>query len=147
MGLKPASDFSIPWEFFPNADRDRQVRDFMRADRLFSVPPSFLLDAVFASNPMDQLYMIHRALVAIHKGATIRRLGDRDATASDVRQVLCFDDLFTLFLGAFMASELPDLDFLWQMVNDYTADARLAPAFEYVQANLEALVAYLAKQE
>jgi hypothetical protein len=147
MRLRPVSDFPVPWEFFPDAAREGSIGEFLRRDKLFSTPPLFLFDALFASNPMDQLHLIHRALLAMHKAATIRRLGGREATADDVRQVICFDDLFTLFLTAFAASECPDIDFLSRMVNDYTADARLAPSFEYVQANLEALVVHLEKVE
>lgn len=138
---------SIPCMFYPlpkhlmkpNID-EQPIRQVFQADRFFLAASQFLYSTIFQSNPIDMLYYIHKTLIAIHKGALINRMGDQAASVDDVTQLLCFDDLFSLFFGALMASDLPDLNYVSWVINEYSPKECLSPSFEYAQANIEALI-------
>ena len=98
------------------------------------------------SNPIDMLYCIHKCLIGIQKGALIHRIGpNTNAKMEDVKTLLCFDDLFSLFVGTLMASDIPDIFFVSDFISKYSPKESLSPPFEYALANTEALVAHCRK--
>ncbi|KAK8857843.1 hypothetical protein M9Y10_012938 [Tritrichomonas musculus] len=58
----------------------------------------------------------------------------------DLKQLLSFDDLFSLFFGTLLAADIPDLFDLAAFVGKFAPKICLSPPFEYAQANIEALV-------
>ncbi|OHT14634.1 hypothetical protein TRFO_14932 [Tritrichomonas foetus] len=65
----------------------------------------------------------------------------------DSKQLLSFDDLFSLFFGTLMAADLPDIFSLAAFIDCYAPKACLSPSFEYAQANMEALVLHCVNVE
>lgn len=65
----------------------------------------------------------------------------------DLKQLLSFDDLFSLFFGTLLAADIPDLFDLAAFVGKYSPKICLSPPFEYAQANIEALVLHCINME
>jgi hypothetical protein len=147
LGRLPASHFRIPWEFISPQDRDQSVTEVFTKDRWVSQAARFLSDALFASNPIDQLFSVHSVLTGLQKAAVINRLQGRDATLEDCHKLLPFDDLFSLFFGALVASGVPNILWLSWMIENYAPKVSLSPPFEYARVNLEALVMHCLRLE
>jgi hypothetical protein len=137
LGEAQAGCFTVPWHLVPKMPPTTAISRLYAGDPNYTKAADHLFTAIFGSNPIDQLFEIHRALVMIHRGAMIVSKGPDGA---DKAELLAFDDLFALFFGAMTVSALPDLFFLQKMIDDYAPKAWLSPPFEYAQANLEALV-------
>ena len=141
----PASLFTIPRELV-GSEPNGTIEQFFRSDPFFFAASQFLSLSIFMSNPIDVLYYIHKCLLGIQKGALIHRIGPgANAKMEDVKTLLCFDDLFSLFVGALMASDLPDIFFVSDFISRYSPKSSLSPPFEYALANTEALVAHCNK--
>lgn len=138
----PATLFTIPTELVQTPITGT-IGNFFGTDPFFHAPGQFLSQAIFQSNPIDALYCIHKCLIGIQKGALIHRLGGVDAKIEDVRALLCFDDLFSLFFGTLMASDIPDIYFVADFISRFAPKNSLSPAFEYATANIEALIEHV----
>lgn len=136
----PAKAFPLPSDLITGDIEGKSISEVFNRDNQYHAAAQFLENAIFETNPTDVLYYLHRCLLSINKGALINRLGANPASPEDVNQLLCFDDLFSLFFGVFLASEVPDIFGINRFLNDYAPKQNLSPAFEYTQANLEALV-------
>lgn len=139
----PAHIFPLPWKLLPmkeNECGDLTIRELFDSVPYYRNAGLFLYQAIFDSNPIDALYDIHKTLILIHKGALINQIKGASASLEDVNQILCFDDLFSLFFGTMTASDIPDIFSLAKFIDLYAPKACLSPSFEYAQANIEALV-------
>jgi hypothetical protein len=132
--------FPLPWRLLPEFDRAVGIAEFFHNDPFFSAAAQFLSGALFESNPIDALYYVHKCLTSIRKAAMIHGTSSAAVGPQGMATLLCFDDLFSLFFGIFLASELVDVFFIESLVNQFAPKASLSPSFEYAQANLEALV-------
>jgi hypothetical protein len=80
---------------------------------------------------MDALFSIHHALLGIRKAAA--------SPDDDLRTVLCFDDLFALFVGVLLASDLlPDFFSIAEFVEKFVPP-RMNNSFEYARTAVSAL--------
>lgn len=136
----PLKLFTLPYNLIRKDNHDLSIGEFFRKDPQFNASSYYLSLSIFCSNPIDALFHIHKSLTLINKGALINKLENRIATVKDISQILCFDDLFSLFFGTLMASDLPDVFFVSWFINKFAPTNCLSPSFEYSQANIEALV-------
>lgn len=141
----PASKFTLPTSLIMKNTEEVTINELFSNDQYYTIASMFLDQACFRSNPIDALYEIHKTLNSIHKAAIINRLGTKTASVSDVNQLLCFDDLFSLFFGTLMISKTPTIYYLLWFIVEFIPKQSLSPSFEYAMANLEALVMYLRK--
>ena len=137
---KPAKFFPLPLGLMQKIDKEKPIRTVFTEDKNFFAASQFLTNAEFDTNPIDALYNVHKCLIGIHKAAIINRLGETAASFEDMNQMLCFDDLFSLFIGTSLASELPSFNRLISFITDYSPKACLSPSFEYALSNFEALL-------
>ena len=145
---KPMSELHWPTIYFDDdynneTNKNTSVKDFFKNDIYYSSGSKFLEMTLFCTNPIDILYYCHKALLSTQKGAIIHSLKGKIASHNDVSQVICFDDMFSLMLGIFLASELPDLYSLDWFVRDYSPSDSLSPPFEYAKANFEGLAQHI----
>ena len=143
----PCKIFPLPWRLIDTRScsnlEEKTISQLFASDHIYYNAAIFLYHSIFEPNPIDSLYLIHKSLILIHKGALINRLDGRPASVDDVNQILCFDDLFSLFFGTMTASEVPDIFSLANFIDKYAPKPCLSPSFEYAQANIEALVIHL----
>lgn len=143
LGLIPAVKYSMPWELMKTDDVNIPIGEYFRSDKEYARASDTLYKSTFASNPIDALYAVHRTLVQIHRGALVNKYGEKARHAEDGSTVLCFDDLFALFFGTLLASDIPDLHYISKLTDDFAPKSLLSPPFEYAQANTEALVLHV----
>ena len=145
MKKLPAKMFTIPNELVASKP-EGLISNYFKSDPFFLAASQFLSLSIFMSNPVDVLYYIHKCLLGIQKGALIHRIGPGStAKMEDVKSLLCFDDLFSLFLGTLMASDMPDIYYICEFLEKYSPRVSLSPSFEYALANTEALVSHCRK--
>lgn len=139
----PAKLFSMPEDYAPEVEGNATMRQVFQKDYMYNNSAQFLNFIVFMTNPIDVLFYVHKALLAINKAALMRRLKGQNASIDDIQQILCFDDLFILFYGVMCAADLPDLYGISSFVTNYTPAFCLTNSFEYAQAGIEALIIHL----
>jgi hypothetical protein len=130
--------FPIPWRLMdPNADRRLTIRELFRSDPGFQKAADILSLSIFESNPLDVLYRVDTCLTQTRAAAAHHR------PAASRPNFLPLDDMFSLFLGVFLAVDVPDMASVFRMATEYCPTNGLSPAFEYAQANMAALRAYV----
>jgi hypothetical protein len=133
-----AVDIPIPWRLMDsNADRRLTIRELFRSDPGFQKAADILSLSAFDSNPLDVLYRVHTCLTQIRAAA-----GDRRPAARG-DGFLALDDMFSLFLGVFLAADVPDMATLFRMATEYAPTSGLSAPFECAQANMAALRAHV----
>jgi len=142
LSMMPANLFLLPLALISKNNPESTIHEVFERDKCFYVASVFLYMAMFNPNPIDMLYYIHKTLVGINKGALINRLGSKTASADDVHQLLCFDDMFSLLFGTLLGSDLPDVSYISWFIDNFAPKQCLSPPFEYAQANIEALVVH-----
>lgn len=130
----PIRSFSLP-DCVSVEDPNMNVREFFRSHELLKVAADEISQTLFASNPIDTLYGFHKSLSVIDE---VYRNNENSAI-----QTTCFDDMFSLFFGAFLASDTTDVFFLSNVMNMYLAQFVLCPPFEYALTTVEALVIHI----
>ncbi|EAX87474.1 hypothetical protein TVAG_148410 [Trichomonas vaginalis G3] len=143
IARRPLSDFPFPLGLMQKSDSSSCIRDVFRNDAHFYSASQFLALAEYESNPLDALFAVHKCLVCIHKAALINRLGVNPASLEDVNSLLCFDDLFSLFFGTAIASDISSLGRLYSFIDEYIPKQCLSPSFEYSYSNLQALILHI----
>jgi hypothetical protein len=138
----PVSRFQFPLEF---DDKQISIREFFSAHKFFHTAALFMEETMYVCNPIDCLYFVHRALVAIHKATLLNRSGTREVTTTDLRSVMPFDDLFAILVGVTLATDIPDFFSLARFMDKFTPQKCLSNAFEYAQAAISALVVQFEK--
>ena len=96
---------------------------------------SKISQTLFASNPIDTLFGFHKSLSVIDE---VYRNNETDKI-----HTTCFDDMFSLFFGSFLASDATDVFYLSKIMNLYLAKFVLCPPFEYALTTVEALVIHI----
>ena len=135
---------TLPKGMSPPCDMEESAREcFLRAPLYRKASETFLL-SFFTVNPIDGLYYIHVTMSDIHRAA-ISALVGHEPTPDELKQILGFDDLFSLFFGVLLASDCPDPFQVHSMMKTFAPKSCLSPMFEYANANLEALVLHCGK--
>jgi hypothetical protein len=135
----PATEFSLPLFIARPGAEALTVREFFKRDPMHRGAADALTEAQWATNPFDVLFEIDAALTVIGKNARNKALAQERA----VGQCVAFDDMFTVFLGVFLASDLQDVGRLFEGANAMLAGFPLSARFRYALETLEALVNYL----
>lgn len=135
----PLSSLTLPLKMSPVGEPNELARNVFMRNQLFSKASQTLLMSFFTVNPIDGLYYVHSAMADIHYAAVTTSVG-REPTSEELKQILGFDDLFSLFFGVLVASDIPDPFQLHIMMKTFAPKSCLSPMFEYANANLEALV-------
>lgn len=134
------SQFSLPEMLMSRGwDGDASVLDVFSHEPLFVPASQFLFMSIFEANPIDAIYLVHKALLSIKKGAIVN--GSR-VDADQIHKFVCFDDFFSLFIGALLASDVPDIFHLTWFVSTYLPKEGLSADLFYASANLEALASH-----
>jgi hypothetical protein len=136
-----ASRVLLPWNLIGSNDRSQSIFRVFRSDQNFAKGADLLFLALFQCTPVDALACVKDALTEIHRAA-IENL--RLTTTEEIlpSHILPFDDFFMLFFGALVASDLPNPGYIAWLCGKFILKATLAPAFEYVQANLEGMLCH-----
>lgn len=139
-----ARQFLLPEKMIGGEIGDATIGDLFRGNPFFRAASMFLENSVYETNPVDALYQVHKTLLGIHKGALINRKKDVEASVEDIKQLLCFDDLFALFFGCLMGTGPPTVDVFYVawIIEHFAPKDSLSASFEYAQANLEALAMF-----
>jgi hypothetical protein len=137
MAHIPVSLFQFPLTF---DDKRVSIREFFSAHKFFHAAAWFMDKVMYVCNPIDGIYFVHRALVAIHKATLLNASGTREVTPDDLRSVIPFDDLFAILVGVTLATDIPDFFSLARFMEQFTPQKCLSNSFEYAQAAISALV-------
>lgn len=119
------------------------VKDYFRNDGYFQSAAEFLNETMFCSNPIDALFQIAKSLSSIQKGAVIHKIQKKQLPPECFDHVLCFDDNFTLLIGTFIASEIPNLFSLNWFIQSYSPSTALSSPLEFAYVNIEGLTKYI----
>jgi hypothetical protein len=134
-----ASRMTLPWEFIGTIDHSQSILNLFRSNAGFSYGADALFCSLFQPNPLDGLAWVEVALRAI-RGAALANYRFTTTEEIPVNYLISFDDLFCLLLGILIASGLPNPAYIAWLSGKYILKSSLSPAFEYAQANLEAVV-------
>lgn len=140
----PIKEFTIPSIMLKTTDQNQQIRDVFLNDEIYKQAAIELTSSLFQSCTIDTLYSIHIGMVLIHKAA-IANMVKREPTEEDLKQLLSFDDLFSLLLGTILASDIPDIEQVQRILKMFIPHSCLSPQFEYANANLEAIILHFNK--
>jgi hypothetical protein len=132
--------FDLPSDFLSESLEDLTLRQWFETQPSFLKAAEILRDSMFCTNPIDALFKCHKCLMAIHKGALSYKLGIPEAQIDEAGEILSFDDLFSLFFAVMLVSDLPDVFHLCWFLTNFVPKNAVTPSFEYVLANLEALM-------
>jgi hypothetical protein len=145
MSTCSARFFELPADFLSESLESRTLRQLFETQPLFLTAAEILHDSIFCTNPIDALFKCHKCLMAIHKGALSQRLRIPESQIEETGEILSFDDLFSLFFAVMLVSELPDFFHLCWFLTNFVPKNAVTPSFEYVLANLEALMIHSRK--
>jgi hypothetical protein len=135
------TDALLPPDLMPPGQGVLSLRTAFLNDRHYAEAAFAMTQAAFEINPVDQLWCIHNGMTQVHTAALAHKLG-REPTPRDLRELIGFDELFQLFVGAFLASDLPDVFGLGDLIKMFTPKFCFSPLLEYAGANLEAFIAH-----
>ena len=138
------AQMTLPKGMSPAGEMTDLARTCFLKNHLYKNATITFLCAYFTVNPIDCLYYIHTTMADIHRAA-ISTLVNRTPTTEELKQILGFDDLFSLFFGVLVASDVPDPFQLHAMMQKFAPKSCLSPMFDYANANLEALVLHCKK--
>ena len=130
----PVKCFTLP-SLIAVEDPDVNSREFFQENECLNSAAQEITQSIFEANPIDALYCFHKALSIIDAIA-------RNNVDGEI-QTACFDDMFSLFFGSFIASDATDIFFVSKTMNQYLDKFILCPPFEYAMATVEALVIHI----
>lgn len=142
MSELPSKLFHLPEKYIFNNDPEQSIRNLFKNNQYYYSASLFLYQSIYCSNPLDSLYNVHKSLVMIHKAAIINEKGKNLASFEDIKQMICFDDLFSLFFGTLMCSEHPDIFYTYWLTSSFLENSSLSPPFEYASTNLEGIISH-----
>jgi hypothetical protein len=103
-----------------------------------------LNELMFLTNPLDCLFCVQYCTSHINRAIIFAIIGhEREVTSRNLRQVLSFDDTFSVLVGVVLASDLPELFSVVSFISNFAPQSSLLCAFEYSHAALTALVSHL----
>lgn len=138
----PAKLFHIPGRYMDSDDMEQPIRELFGNNQYFKSAAMFLYQTVFCSNPLDALYNVHKSLMMVHKAALLNEKKNGEVGVDDLKQIICFDDLFSLFFGTLMCSEHPDMGYTQWLIASFLDINSLSSPFEYAATNLEGIVSH-----
>jgi hypothetical protein len=144
-----ASHFPVKFFRFPHDQRltefhEMEVREYFLTHFSREDPTMLLNQLMFLTNPIDCLFCVHESTSHINRAIIFALIGnEREVTSKDLRQVLGFDDTFSVLVGVILASDLPELFSVVNFITNFVPRSSLSCAFEYSQAALTALVSHL----
>jgi hypothetical protein len=138
----PARWFSYPRAMVGGAADDLSIGEVFSGDRFLNAAGQFLATTIWASNPLDMLFAVHKAILAVQKGAFINQL----RYSAHAGEFLCFDDLFVLLFGTLLgtAPDIPDVGYIAWFIERFAPNDALSAAFDYAKATIEGLAAHCA---
>ncbi|EAY08007.1 hypothetical protein TVAG_115660 [Trichomonas vaginalis G3] len=139
----PCELYLLPEKSSPDHISTQPIREAFRNDYYYRSATQFLESSMFCTNPIDDLYAIHKTLLCINKAALMQRMKEKVASINDINELLCFDDLFVLFLGCYLSSDLYEFMSIADFVARFSPAFCLSNSFEYAQATLESLVTHI----
>jgi hypothetical protein len=145
LAFFPAKLFELPREMLAGQVGERSLFDVFTGDPKFREAAVILFESIFLSNPIDILHECHRCVLAIHRAAIHNKIPDATEDLDDTGELLSFDDLFSLFFAVMLVSGVPDFFHFCWFVTSFVPKNAVTPAFEYVLANLEALMIHARK--
>lgn len=137
-------EFTIPPNMLRITDQNQSIRDAFLSDEIYREASVNITSSIFHSCTIDTLFSIHIGMVLIHKAA-IKNIVNREPKEEDLKQLLSFDDLFSLLLGTILASDIPDIEQIQRVLKTFVPRSCLSPQLEYANANLEAILLHLKK--
>jgi hypothetical protein len=123
-------------------DDDRSISAVFAGDRFLRAAGQLLQTSLWAANPLDMTFAVHKAIVAIQKGAFINQLKEDGVPVSEF---LCFDDLFVLLFGTLLGTtDIPDVAYIAWLIGRFAPKDALSASFDYAKATIEGLAAHCA---
>jgi hypothetical protein len=137
----PAKWFVYPRIMVGVEEGERRIGEVFGSDRFLHAAGQFLEMSLWSGNPMDMIFAVHKAIVAIQKGAFINRLRE---DGDPMNEFLCFDDMFVLLFGTLlgMRPDIPDVEYIAWMIERFAPKDALSSAFEYAKTTIEGLAAH-----
>ena len=141
------ADFSMPAflsEDIKNCSTENEmsISHFFYTDKLYSASSELINETIFMTNPIDMIYFIHKALLIIHKASFMYKVDHHLTSLDDWDKLLCFDDLFSIFVGVFLASYIPSFNQFSKFILNYTPEDSLSDSFDYAESSIKALTVY-----
>jgi hypothetical protein len=139
----PVKVFHFPYDAPFTMFRDMEVREYFLTQFSRDNPDMFLSELMFLTNPLDCLFCVHRSITSINCALVTTHIGSRrEVTAQDLRQVMNFDDMFSLLIGILLASDVPEFVTIAEYVGRFGPQQALSCSFLYARASLSALVSH-----
>jgi hypothetical protein len=145
LAAYPAKLFDLPRQMLAGQVGEQSLFEVFTGDPKFRKAAEILFESIFHSNPIDVLHDCHKCVLAIHQAALQNKMGDAADDLEDTGELLSFDDLFSLFFAVMLVSGVPDFFHLCWFVANFVPKNAVTPAFEYVLANMEALMIHARK--
>lgn len=131
-------------------EKDCSIGKLFEKMNNFEIAADSLVNSILEPNPIDALFCIHFALIGINKGAFANFKDNVISNESqnsknqnyEMKQLLCFDDMFALMLGTLLGSEKPDIFFVADMIEKFAPKMSLSPSFDFALANVEGLASH-----
>jgi hypothetical protein len=148
--LERASGLPTRFHQFPmpkvtQEELEMPIRSYFKRDRFFAGASEYLSEIVFATNPVDALYSVDRALHLLNKAALLNQLTPKGTAAeTDLQKMLAFDDLFSLFVGVALGSDLPEFFEIAAFVSVLAPTKCLSNPFQFAHSALAALSVHFA---
>jgi hypothetical protein len=140
MARVPLKRFHFPIELDDAEQVEVPIAQYFAKDVLFRSSGETLSEVLFACNPVDALFMVHKALLEIHDAALTKWSKGTKLTEENLIGMLCFDDLFALLVGVVLASDIPDFFAFAEFIEIYTPQNQLSNSLEYAQAAVASLL-------
>lgn len=137
----PVKMFYVPSNLVKCEPDDTPICQFFHNDSNYRTASQNLTESLFYSNPMDCLYCIYKCLDSIYDGASFNSTNE-DIEQKNNRKFYSFDDIFTLFLGCYLASDIHDIFSLTSFICNYSPRNNLIPQLDYAYSNVLGLSSY-----
>lgn len=132
----PITEFKLP-DSFTIDDENISIRDYFLSKPDLKNLSSGLENAFFVTNPIDALYYVNDTLCKIHKA------GLKAENKVEEFRILAFDDMFSLFVGVFLSSDIPNIFSLCYFIDNFAPKSSLSSPFEYSIAAISSLTIHL----
>ena len=122
----------VPEEILPEHEEGECVYDVFRRDTVYRRAGKHFEYAILATNPIDAIFEIHEILMYIQNVVSTRASGG----------MMPFETTFGLYIGAMLASDLPNFEELAEFVCDFAPSSGLCPEFEFTCTTTQAALNY-----
>jgi hypothetical protein len=129
----------LPAELVPKCNETDCVHDVFSHDSQFFSPGQALDTLHFLINPVEIMIQFRNMMVQGH-GIRLRQKFGREPTDAELQMILGFDELFTMMLGSFLASDVVDTPPMGTIVKLLSPRTDLSPLLEYSLVCIEAIL-------